>query len=128
MARAYSQDLRDRVIDTALAGTPARHAAVRFGIGIATAIRWVRQARETGDRRARRQGPPRRSKLDPYRVAVLGMVAATPDMTLSEMQARLSAEHGVTASRATLWVFLERCGLSFKKSRRMRQSRTGLTL
>jgi transposase len=126
MARAYSQDLRDRVIDAALAGTPARHAAARFGIGVATAIRWVRQARETGDRRARRQGAPRRSKLDPYREAVLDLVAATPDMTISEMQARLAAEHGVAASRATLWMFLERYGLSFKKSRRMRQSKTGL--
>lgn len=33
MARAYSQDLRDRAIDAALAGLPARHAAARFGIG-----------------------------------------------------------------------------------------------
>ena len=33
MARAYSQDLRDRVIDAALAGAPARHVAMRFGIG-----------------------------------------------------------------------------------------------
>jgi transposase len=125
MARAYSQDLRDRVIDVALAGTPARHAAARFGIGVATAIRWVRQARETGDRRARRQGPPRHSKLDPYREAVLELVAATPDMTISEMLEHLASEHGVRVGRATLWVFLERCGLSFKKSRRMRQSRTG---
>ena len=38
MARAYSQDLRDRVIDAALAGMAARQAAVRFGVGIATAI------------------------------------------------------------------------------------------
>ncbi len=30
MARAYSQDLRDRVIDAALAGTPARDAAAAF--------------------------------------------------------------------------------------------------
>ncbi len=44
MARAYSQDLRDRVIDAALAGLPARHAAARFGIGDATAIVWVRRA------------------------------------------------------------------------------------
>ena len=35
MAQAYSQDLRDRVID---AGTSARAAAERFGIGVATAI------------------------------------------------------------------------------------------
>jgi transposase len=67
----------DRVIDAALAGAPARHAAARFGIGVATAIRWVRQARETGDRRARRQGAPRRSKLDSFVKRVLDLVAAT---------------------------------------------------
>lgn len=67
MARAYSQDLRERVIAAAAAaeaGLPARHAADRFGIGIATAIVWVRRARETGERMARPQGQPRRSKLD----------------------------------------------------------------
>ena len=38
MARAYSQDLRDRVIDAALGGMPARRAAAQFEIGVATAI------------------------------------------------------------------------------------------
>jgi transposase len=42
MAQAYSQDLRDRVIDAALGGMPARRAAAQFEIGIATAIVWVR--------------------------------------------------------------------------------------
>jgi len=64
MARAYSQDLRDRVIDAALGGMPARRAAAQFEIGIATAIVWVRRARASGERVARRQGQPRRSKLD----------------------------------------------------------------
>ncbi|MGC2410852.1 MAG: IS630 family transposase, partial [Methyloceanibacter sp.] len=41
MARAYSQDLRVRVIDAALGGMPARRAATQFEIGIATAIVWV---------------------------------------------------------------------------------------
>jgi hypothetical protein len=36
MSRVYSQDLRDRVIDTALKDKPsARGAAARFGIGVA---------------------------------------------------------------------------------------------
>src|SRR5215207_6780630 len=56
MARAYSQDLRDRVIDAGLSGLPARQAAARFGIGIATAIVWVRRARASGERTARRRG------------------------------------------------------------------------
>ena len=74
MARAYSQDLRDRVID---AGTSARTAAERFGVGVATAIVWLRRAR-AGERSARRQGQPKRSKLDPHRAClVLGFDGAS---------------------------------------------------
>ena len=50
MARAYSQDLRDRVIDAALTSMPARQAAVRFRVGIATAIVWVRRSVRAGAR------------------------------------------------------------------------------
>jgi transposase len=128
MARAYSQDLRDRVIDAAFSGMSARRAADQFGIGLATAIRWVRRARETGDRTPGRQGQPRRSKLDPHRDYILALVEATPDMTISEMLDRLVAERGVRASRATMWTFLDRCGLTYKKSPRTRPNRTARTL
>ena len=127
MARAYSQDLRDRVIDAALAGWPARQAAVRFGVGIATAIVWVRRARQTGERTARPQGQPRRSKLDPHRAFVLGLIEAKDDISLVEMQERLERERGLRASVGTIWTFLDRAGLTFKKSRHMRWSRTALT-
>ncbi len=127
MARAYSQDLRDRVIDAALAGLPARRAAVQFSVGIATAIGWGGRARQTGERAARRQGQPRRSKLDPHRAFLLGLIEATPDITLVEMQERLEADRGITASVGTIWTFLDRCGLTFKKSPRMPPNRTGPT-
>ena len=127
MARAYSQDLRDRVIDAALAGLPARRAAVQFRVGIATAIGWVSRARHTGERAARRQGQPRRSKLDPHRAFLLGLVEATPDITLVEMQERLAAEQGITASVGTIWTVLDRCGLTVKKSPPTPPSRTGPT-
>ena len=39
-------DLRDRVIDAALADLPARHATARFGVGDATAIVWVRRGQD----------------------------------------------------------------------------------
>ncbi len=123
MARAYSQDLRDRVIDAALAGMPARQAAVRFGVGIATAIVWVRRAREKGERKARPQGQPRRSKLDPHRAFLLGLIEATEDMTLVEMQERLAAERGIRASVGTIWTFLDRCNMTVKKRPPMRRSR-----
>ena len=116
MARAYSQDLRDRVIDAALAGLPARRAAVQFRVGIATAIGWVGRARQTGERAARPQGQPRRSKLDPHRALLLGLIEATPDVTLVEMQEHLTAERGIRASVGTIWTFLDRCGLTVKKN------------
>ena len=126
MARAYSQDLRDRVIDAVLSGLAARQAAARFGVGIATAIVWVRRARESGERTARRQGQPRRSKLDPHRAFLLALIEATSDITIIEMQERLAAERGVTASVGTIWTFLDRCDLTVKKRPSMRRSRIGL--
>lgn len=127
MPRAYSQDLRDRVIDAALSGKSARGSAARFGIGVATAIVWVRRARDNGDRSARKQGGTKRCKLDPHREYLLAVVDETPDLTISELLERLAAERGVTVSRSTLWDFLDRCGLTFKKRPRTRASRTAPT-
>jgi transposase len=123
MARAYSQDLRERVID---AGTSARQAAERFGIGVATAIVWVRRARE-GERSARKQGQPKRSKLDPHREFLLALIEAEPDITIAEMQERLRSEAGVTVSVGTVWTFLDRAGLTFKKRPPTRPSRSART-
>ena len=120
MARAYSQDLRERVID---AGTSARQAAERFGIGVATEIVWVRRARE-GERSARKQGQPKRSKLDPHREFLLALIEAEPDITIAEMQERLRNEAGIAASVGTVWTFLDRAGLTFKKRPPMRPSRS----
>jgi transposase len=123
MARAYGQDLRDRVID---AGTSARAAAERFGVGIATAIVWTRRARD-GERSARKQGQPKRSKLDPHRDFLLGLIEAEPDITIAEMQARLAGEAGVSASVGTIWTFLDRAGLTFKKRPPTPRSRSART-
>ena len=118
MAQAYSQDLRDRVIDAALGGMPARRAAAQFEIGIATAIVWVRRARASGERTARRQGQPR-SKLDPQRDFLLCLVEQTPDMTIVEMQ--------LTGMTAPMVLDGPMNGLTFKKSPRTRRSGIGPT-
>jgi transposase len=123
MAQAYSQDLRDRVID---AGTSARAAAERFGIGVATAIVWVRRARQ-GERTARRQGQPKRSKLDAHGDYLLALIEAEPDITIAEMQERLRGEAGLSVSVGTIWTFLDRAGLTFKKRPPTRPSRTART-
>ena len=123
MARAYSQDLRDRVIDAAFSGKSARGSADHFGVGAATAIVWVRRAREAGDRAAHKQGGTKGCKLDAYRAFLRGLIDETPDLTISELLERLIAEHSVKVSRSTLWAFLDRCSLTFKKRPRTPASR-----
>lgn len=124
MGRAYSADLRGRVLDAVAAGSSARSAAARFGVGVATAIRWVRRHRETGERTARRQGHPARSKLDPHAAFLMGLIEETVDITLAEMQERLASERGIRAGIGTLWRFFHRRGVTVKKRPGMRASRT----
>ena len=124
MARACGQDLRDRVLSTTAEGSSARGAADRFGIGIKTAIEWVRRARETGETAARRQGQPKGSRLDEHDMFLRGLVAETDDITLAEMQVRLREERGVTVGITTLWRFFDGRGLTFKKRAFTPRSRT----
>jgi putative transposase len=49
MGRAYSIDLRERVVAAVESGGLSCHrAAEQFGIGVSTAIRWVGRLRKTG--------------------------------------------------------------------------------
>ena len=80
MARPYSQDLRDRVIEATGNGTSARQAAVRFDVGVSTAIKWVERLRDSGERSARRQGRRPGSKLDAHRDFLLAVIEAAQDV------------------------------------------------
>ena len=48
MTKSLSEDLRSRVIAAVDAGLSRRAAADRFGVGTASAIRWVREWRVPG--------------------------------------------------------------------------------
>ena len=96
-------------------GVSARRSAARFGVGVATAIRWVRRWRESGERTARRQGNPGGSKLDPHAGFLLGLIEDRVDITLEEMRVRLAEERGVRAGIGTLWRFFDARGVTVKK-------------
>ena len=68
MAGAYSQDLRDRVIDAVVGdGMSRRGAAQRFGVSESIAIKWVQRFERTGSRVAGKMGGHKRAKLDDHR-------------------------------------------------------------
>ena len=68
MVRAISEDLRSRVIAAVEGGLSRRAAADRFGVAVASAVRWVREWRESGATRAKPQGGDKRSqRIEAYR-------------------------------------------------------------
>lgn len=118
MVQASSPDLRSRVIKAAANGLSARQAAERFSAGISTAIVWVRRYRQSGEAMARRQGKPRGSRLDAHESFILGLVeAGTKDISLAEIAERLETDRGLKVGITTVWKFLDRRGLTFKKDR-----------
>jgi len=125
MTRSLSADLRGRVIEAISEGLSTREAARRFKVGISTSGRWYRRYRETGETVARKQGQPSRSKLDPHERFILDLIEATPDLTLAEIGERLAEDCGVRAVPSTVWMFLARRGITYKKRRRMPASSSG---
>jgi len=74
----------------------------------------IRRYRETGETEACKQGQPSRSKLDAHEAFILGPIEEVPDITLAEIGVRLAAERGVPAAPSTVWLFLDRRGITFK--------------
>jgi putative transposase len=117
MTRAYSQDLRDRVIAAVeREGLSRRQAARRYRISDTAAIRWV-QAWRQGRSRPLAQGGDRRSRLPRHREWLLALIESEPDLTLTSIAERLRDTHGVKADAGMLSRFFTRHGISFKKKR-----------
>jgi len=125
MTRAFSDDLRQRVVEAVDGGMTRRGAAARFGVAASTAIKWVQRWRSTGSWSPRRLGGDRRShRIDAFREEILGLVAERPDLTLAEIAEHLKAQHGLGPALSTVHRFFQRHGVSYKKRRRMPASRT----
>ncbi|MGB0672216.1 MAG: hypothetical protein ACPGNT_12040, partial [Rhodospirillales bacterium] len=105
-----------------------RSAARRFGVGEATAIRWVERWRRTGSYAPDRMGSRSpRSPLDAHTSSILGLVDAQPYVTLAEIVAFMVETHGVSTSISAVDRFFARHGVTFKKRRRMPPSKSAMT-
>lgn len=128
MAKALSVDLRRRVVDAVEAGASCRQAAARFGVGVSSAVRWVARSRQRGHLEPdKRGGNVRSHRIDAYAPLILGWIAEQPDLTLAEIAERLSAEVGYRPLPSIVCRFFQRHGLTRKKRRAMRASRTART-
>lgn len=121
MVRAYSMDLRERVLAAVMdEGMSARGAAARFGISESSAIKWVRRHRQTGTVAPSQIGGHKpRLLAGELRDWLLDRMKS--DFTLRGLVAEL-ATRGVKVDYVQVWRFAHAEGLSFKKKRSSRRA------
>lgn len=116
MAKPYSIDLRERVVSAVERDRLSRHqAAARFGVGVSTAINWVRRFRETGRVTPGRMGGHKPKKITSEHGAWLVERTREKEFTLRGLVAEL-AERGLEVDYRTMWNFVHAEKLSFKKN------------
>ena len=115
--RAYSIDLKERLVRAVAEGQPMREAARRFGVAVTTVKRAVVQQRETGSL-ARKPIPGGPRRIGPEQEGVLrARLEAAPDATVLEHCAWWAEQQGQQLSEATMWRALHRLGWTHKKRR-----------
>ena len=123
MAKSLSEDLRSRLIAAVDAGMSRRGAAERFGVAVATSIRWVSAWRRDGATCARPRGGNIGShRIETYRAVVLAAIDAQVDITLTELADMLRQQHGASFARSTVWKLPDRHGVSIKKNSARRRA------
>ena len=120
MAKAYSLDLRERILNDYDAGVPVEDLVEHYDISRSWAYALLKQRRETGSISPKnpRRGP--KLKLAPYEQEVRQLVKDHPDATLAELHAMLPNKDEVTV--VTLHNFLHRLKITWKKRLSMRRN------
>ncbi len=122
--RAYSTDLKERLVRAVANGLPMREAARRFEVAVTTVKRAVVQQRATGSL-ARRPIPGRPRAISREQEAILrARLEGAPDATALEHCAWWAEHQGQQLSEATMWRALRRLGWTHKKSPWQRASAT----
>ena len=115
MTKPYSLDLRERVTERVAAGDRVRAVATIFTVSVASVVRWSQRLRRTGSAAGGKMGGHRACTLIGERGWLMERIAAEPEVTVRGLMTEL-AERGVAVSYGTVWNFIHREGMSFKKS------------
>jgi len=127
MARAFSDDLRCRILQTyERGGVSLRELAERFGVSWEYVRKIRKQQLRTGRMERvvqRRHGPA--SRVTPeVQQQLRDQLRAQPDLTLWELQRRLQNQKQIRCSKSLLGLWLQRMGLRRKKNRSTPKSKT----
>jgi transposase len=124
MGKPLDVDLRRRAVAAVENGLSTGQAAQRFSVSKAAVGAWVRLKRATGDVRPKPQGSGTGSVLDPHAAFILGLIEGDKDITLTEIADRLEAGCGLRVVPSTIWYWLDRRAITFKKNRARQRAAT----
>lgn len=115
MTAPLSNDLRERVVGAIEGGESCRFVAARFGVAVSSVVKWHQRYRATGSVAPGKMGGHRKRILEPHRSFIVERINQTSHLTLHGLKDELAAR-GVKVSHDTVWTFLRREGLRFKKN------------
>ena len=124
--KTLSLDLRERIVAAYDAGDATRETvAGRFRVSVGMVKKLLQQRRHLGEIGPQHHRAGRKPRILPaHRMQLRRHLAAKPDLTLAELRTAT----GLDCTLPAIHYVLVDLGLTFKKRRSGRLSRTGLTL
>jgi transposase len=122
--KAYSEDLRRKIVDAVERGMPKAEAARTFGVGISSVKRYATKAQK-GEPLEPAKAPGKRPKMDErLRKLLEGDLNERPFVTLQQRCDYIEAISGVSVSRSTMCRAIARIGSTRKKGDESPRSET----
>ena len=118
MPKPYSMDLRERALARFRAGESARSVAAALSIGVSTAVRWGQRYRRTGNVAPLPMGGSEPTSIVGDDATWMRERIASGNCTVRGLAVELK-ERGLQVHPGTVWLFLRREGMSFKKNRNL---------
>lgn len=116
--KAYSQDLRERIIaDIENGGLSQVEACEQYAVSLSFIEKLLHRWRTTQELSPRTGRPGRKRVLEPYSGWLRATVKAQPDLTLDEIAARFTQEQSRPVNPSMVRRELLRLALRLKKSR-----------
>lgn len=114
--RAYSIDLRERIVRAVRAGKAKSEVARLFGVNVSTVKRYLARAEQQALAPRTSPGRPRRISRE-EQPDLIAQLEASPDATLEEHCATWERSHGVRLSIATMHRSIARARYTLKRKR-----------
>lgn len=117
MSKAYSEDLRQRIVDAVIGGQTHAMVAARFAVSMGSVKRYVARHRMGSTLAATRHRGKARAIPPALHAQLVALFAADPDATLAVYCQQWEQQTGVRVSVATMHRAQGRVGWSRKKNR-----------